>query len=97
MSNDIEFIDGFFVKEPHANAPDFVKAKVNLKRRDLLEWLSARQDDWVNIDIKVSREGKWYASVDSWVPDSHAGATKKSAPAAQPAKKDEFINDDIPF
>ena len=93
MSNDIEFIDGFFVKEPHANAPDFVKAKVNLKRRELLEWLSARQDDWVNIDIKVSREGKWYASVDSWVPDSQ----KESAPAAQPAKEDEFINDDIPF
>ena len=83
MANEMEFIEGFFALAPHANAPDFVKAKVNIKREDLLQWLSARQDEWINIDIKEARSGKWYASVDNWQP------TEKPAT--------EEVDDDIPF
>lgn len=78
-----DLINGLFAKAPHANAPDFVKAKVNIKREDLLQWLSARQDEWINIDIKEARSGKWYASVDNWQP------TEKPAT--------EEFDDDIPF
>jgi hypothetical protein len=87
-----EFIDGFFCKKPHENAPNFIKAKVNIKRRELLEWLASRQDDWINIDIKESREGKFYAEIDDWKPNSKMGGP----PPAQKSD-DEFINDDIPF
>ena len=78
-----DLINGLFAKAPHANAPDFVKAKVNIKREDLLQWLSARQDEWINVDIKEARSGKWYASVDNW------------QPTEKPATED--FDDDIPF
>jgi hypothetical protein len=109
MANEMEFIEGFFAKAPHANAPDFVKAKVNIKREDLLQWLSARQDEWINIDIKEARSGKWYASVDNWQPSegNNASFEQTSAPVSQPPGFDNVppddysdvnsTDDDIPF
>jgi hypothetical protein len=67
--NGIEFIDGLSVKAPHTNAPDFVKAKIDIKREQMLKWLMNRDDEWINIDVKISKSGKWYASVDNWKPD----------------------------
>ena len=69
MSDQMEFIDGLFAKAPHPNAPDFVKAKISIKREELINWLNNRSDEWVNIDVKEGRTGKWYASVDNWKPD----------------------------
>ena len=43
MANEMEFIEGLFVKAPHENAPDFVKAKVNIKRNDLDALLASRR------------------------------------------------------
>ena len=48
----MEFIDGLFAKAPHPNAPDFVKAKISIKREELINWLNNRSDEWVNIDVK---------------------------------------------
>ena len=43
MSNDIEFIDGFFAKAPHENAPEFVKAKSTSNVKNfLVGFLDAR-------------------------------------------------------
>lgn len=109
MANEMEFIEGFFAKAPHANAPDFVKAKVNIKREDLLQWLSARQDEWINIDIKEARSGKWYASVDNWQPsEGNSPSFEQSSPPASvppgfdngPPDDYQDVNskdDDIPF
>ena len=58
MSNEPEFIDGFFAKAPHENAPEFVKAKVNIKREELLRWLNNKSDEWISVDIKEGRSGK---------------------------------------
>lgn len=58
MADDIEFVNGLIVKEPHANAPDFVKCAISIKVSDLSEWLSGRSDEWVNIDVKESKGGK---------------------------------------
>jgi len=41
---------------------------VSLKRDELIRWLQQRQDEWINLEIKVGRTGKWYASVDNWKP-----------------------------
>ena len=100
MANEMEFIEGLFVKAPHKNAPDFVKAKVNIKRNDLIQWLSARNDEWINIDIKEAHSGKWYASVDNWQPNevNDAAAAQTPPPASLPAGIDEgTFDDDIPF
>ena len=57
--SDIEFINGLMAKQPNENAPDFVKASISIKREELIAWLSSRNDEWINADIKESRGGKW--------------------------------------
>ena len=91
MADDIEFVNGLIVKQPHANAPDFVKCAISIKVADLSEWLSGRNDEWVNIDVKESKGGKWYAAVSNFKP-THKQENKPGAnvPAAE-------YDDDLPF
>jgi len=84
-----KFVNGLIVKAPHDRAPDFVKCRISIKRKDLGNWLRGRDDDWINLDVKVSREGKWYAEINDWKPDSKS---------EEPVKKDDHdFDDDIPF
>jgi len=66
---DNKFVDGFFVKAPRAGAPDFVKGSVSLKREEFMRWVSQQTDEWVNLDLKEGRSGKWYALVNDWKPN----------------------------
>ena len=71
MSDDIEFVDGLLVKPPHAKAPSFVKASIAIKVEDLGKWLREKYkagEEWVNLDIKESKNGRWYASVSNFKP-----------------------------
>lgn len=98
------FIDGLIVKAPHSNAPDFVKAKLSIKREEMIGWLQQQSGEWINADIKESRAGKWYAAIDNWKPDpDRAGG---GAPPADgnppPGNYDDSpppadYDDDIPF
>lgn len=91
--NDIEFVNGLIVKQPHANAPDFVKCAISIKVADLSEWLSGRNDEWVNIDVKESKGGKWYAAVSNFKPKQQD--RKENKPGANVPAAD--YDDDIPF
>ena len=93
MSDEKEFVDGLIVKAPHAKAPDFVKASISIKRKDLGNWLRQKDDEWINLQVKESRGGKWYAEVDTWKPD----AGKNSASQSGLQNKPEMKDDDIPF
>jgi len=101
MSTDTKFINGLIVKEPNERAPDYVKARLSIKREELIAWLQSEQGEWINADIKVSQGGKWYAAVDDWKPDSQRGqqssrpARQQSAPQ-RPAPVDDFADDDLP-
>ena len=98
MQDQIEFIDGLFAKAPHPNAPDFIKANISIKREEMLNWLSARSDEWINIDVKEARSGKWYAAVDNWQPNANAAPTSAvTASAPPPPPPEEDFDDDIPF
>lgn len=91
MADDIEFVNGLIVKAPHANAPDFVKAAISIKVADLTEWLSGRDEEWINIDVKESRGGKWYVAVSTFKPKQQ----QEQKPGANvPASE---YDDDIPF
>jgi hypothetical protein len=101
MANDIEFVDGLIVKAPNPKAPDFVKASISIKVEDLGKWLRAKYkagDEWVNIDVKEAKSGKWYAAVSNFKPKA-----KEEAPATrqvqQPPNGGKFddMADDIPF
>lgn len=82
-----KFVDGFFVKEPHENAPDFVKCKISMKRQEVISWLNAQDEDWINLDVKKSRDGKLYAQVDNWKPGQRQ----------EPQGGTPTTGDDVPF
>ena len=100
MSNDTQFIGGLIVKAPHENAPEYVKAKLSIKREELIGWLQQQSGDWINAEVKVSQAGKYYAAVDTWKPDSQKGGTSSARQAPSNPRRDaepDGIEDDIPF
>ena len=100
--SDKEFISGLIVKAPHDNAPEYVKAKLSIRREELIAWLQTKDSDWVNADVKVSQGGKWYAAVDNWKPSGN-GTPRSSRHTERPARATdeparEFEDSDsIPF
>ena len=70
MSNDKKYFPkGLYYKEPHPNAPDFVKGKVSIKVDEFKQYLNNVKGEYLNVDLKVSQDGKPYAEVDTWKPD----------------------------
>lgn len=97
--SDSKFIPGLFFKDKHENAPDFVICKGSVKVADLLAWLQKQGGEWVNFDLKRSRDGKPYASVDDWKPNQSGGQSQEPArrePAPQQVPAD-FADDDLNF
>ncbi len=68
--SDIKFVDGLIIKAPNDKTPDFIKMQISINRKSLGNWLRAETDEWISIDIKESRAGKLYASVNEWKPDA---------------------------
>ena len=93
MADDIQFVDGLIVKAPRPGAPDFVKASISIRVEDLGKWLreqyKAGNKEWINVDVKESKGGKWYAAVNTFKPE------KKAAPEQKRPMED--MADDIPF
>ena len=87
-----EFPKGLIVKAPRDGAPDFVIASISIKREELIEWLSSKDGDWINLDVKEAKSGHWYASVNTFKPKQSPQETKPGAnvPAAE-------YDDGIPF
>ena len=101
MAQDNTFIPGLFFKDKHENAPDFVIAKGSIKVADMAAFLSQHSGEWVNFDLKRSRDGKPYAQIDTWepkgngTPRNNAPRPQRAAPATQPM--DDFGDETIPF
>jgi len=88
---DIVFLDGLIVKKPEG-APDFVIAKLSIKREELITFLQNQEGDWLNADIKESKAGKFYAALDTWKPDG-----QRATPPTSDNRTSEDPNDTIPF
>lgn len=111
MSGDNEYLNGLIFKHKHEKAPDYVIAKVSIKRLELIESLQAREGEWINLDLKESQAGKLHAPIDNWKPNSEGGnAARTQRQERSGPRKDEFtdngrqsapatpfIDDDIPF
>lgn len=96
---DKEFVPGLFAKPPHPNSPDFVKASVSIKVKDLGNFLREKNkagEEWVNVQLKESQGGKWYAEVDNWKPDSNQGQSNQSSAQQHGGGQPEDF-DDLPF
>jgi len=93
-----EFVDGLIIKAPRDGAPDFVKCSISIKRKDLGNWLRSKSDEWINLDVKVSQQGKWYAEVNNWKPsEGQMNQARQAAQGTQQQPTQEFPDDDIPF
>lgn len=64
------FLNGLIFKMPRENAPDFIKGSLSIKREEMIQALSELDDDWINLDLKVSRQGKSYAQINEWKPSN---------------------------
>ena len=102
--SDPKFINGLIVKAPNERAPEYIKARISIKREELIEWLQQQDGEWINADIKVSQNGKWYAAVDDWKPNQGNGTPRRSGPEttqqpqrATDSQQDDFDSDSIPF
>ena len=88
-----DLVNGLYPKQKSSNAPDFVLCKLSINVQQFREWFGNYLkehpgEEWVNLDLKVSRAGKGYAQVDTWKPSG-----EKKAAAPEP----EFADSDIPF
>ena len=101
--SDVKFINGMFVNPPHEKAPDFVKAGISFRREQFIEWLNEQtpnEKGYIRIQVKESKEGKYYAALDDYKPTNRKeGHNKAKADGYAPEKK-AFVDDDlndIPF
>lgn len=86
--SEIQFVDGISLKSK-TFADGNVLLKMGLHCEKLIDFLYTHKGDgqYVNIDIKKSKNGNWYASLDTWKPDP----SKKQ-------EQDEIIGEEeIPF
>ena len=95
---DAEFITGLLVKAPHEKAPEYVKARLSIKREELIAWLQSKDGEWINADVKVSQGGKWYCAVDTWKPKDRQEAPRQAPKQDKPAAGGgSFQDDEIPL
>ena len=100
MSDEKIFAAGLIVKR-HERAPEFVLCNLSVKVDEFAAFAQQHQSNgWLNIQCKVSKNGKMYAELDTWKPtDGDAAKTgvAQARQAAAPAQDYPEFNDDIPF
>lgn len=67
--SEIQFVKGLYAKAKHPNSPTFIVCKLSAKRQELIDWLETRGDEWVNMEVKIAKDGqKLYVCVEdeSW-------------------------------
>lgn len=69
-TDEIQFIDGLIAKRSE-NAKDFQIVKLSFKVEEFQKFLTNNnKKGWMNVDVKRSKAGKIYASLDTWEPNS---------------------------
>jgi hypothetical protein len=68
-----DLVNGLYPKK-RDNQPDWVIGKLSINVEQFREWMKAHLaansgDEWINIDMAVSKQGKGYAKLDTWKPE----------------------------
>lgn len=86
------FAKGFSFKR-NDNAPDFVVGKMSVNIESANEYFEKHGDNgWVNFEVKLGKNGKYYCEHDSWKPNKDEAPKTKAVDIA-PSNDDE----DLPF
>ena len=65
------FANGIMYKPPTEKAPDFVKGSISVKVDEFTAFLAEHNNGgWVNLDIKLSKNEKYYIELNVWKPQS---------------------------
>ena len=97
MSNEVQFIPGLIAKAPGDKAPEYVKCKLSIKRAELLAWLQSQSGEWINGEVKVSRNGKMYVQLDTWKPNQGERQEPRKPAQSKAPPADDFEDDSLPF
>jgi hypothetical protein len=64
------FPQGMWLNSPPENAPEFIKAKIDIEVSEFCKWLQKNEDEKgkVHLDILKSKEGKNYLKLNTWKP-----------------------------
>jgi len=89
------FANGFIFKR-NDNAPDFVVGKLSIKSQDAIMFINQHnKKGWLNLDIKKSKEGKFYIELDTYEAKDYNDSEVKK----REVKKEDkiIISEDLPF
>tara|TARA_R110000782_G_C14469044_1_gene374435 strand:+ start:10 stop:333 length:324 start_codon:yes stop_codon:yes gene_type:complete len=101
--NKKEFALGLFfhetelTKDIQTNEKQFIFFKVGIKKKELIAYLESKlsEDDWINIDIKRSRENKFYGEVNTYKPKTE---DKPESNSDSNSDSNAYaLKDEIPF
>jgi len=69
MSEEKKLVEGLYPKEGKV---DFVKCQLSIKKDQFTNWykkkLENKEEEWINIDVLVSKGGKWYCAENNFKP-----------------------------
>ena len=94
MSNptDKVFANGLIVKR-NENAPAFVTCSLSVKVEEFIAFLSDNESNgWVNLSVKQSQGGKYYAELDTWKPKAQEQEVTEI-----PVTENNDAGGDLPF
>lgn len=97
---DKKFIKGLWFNLPHEKAPDFIKGNISISKDSFMEWLKAEKPNekgYIKIDLKVSRENKPYAEINTYKSDQSKQGTLGNEQVDNADGVDETSPDGVPF
>lgn len=85
------FVNGFRFSELNERTPTFIIAKIGIKVDEFAAFMQQHQKNngYVNIDIKVGKNGKQYAELNTYVP--------QKPPAFLDKKGNDVDTSHVPF
>lgn len=90
---DKTFADGLRV-DRNEKAPDFVICQLGVNVATFTDFLTKhqKQSGWVNLDVKKSKNGKYYAELNDWTPEQRVTNEE-----AREAVEDGIDPSEVPF
>lgn len=103
--SDKNFVNGLVVKR-NEKAPEFVICNLSFKAGDFVKYIGENsKNGWLNVDIKLSKGGKYYAEKNIWEKKEEKQETKAKQEVVdeepietiERENEEEILPDDIPF
>lgn len=91
QNSEKNYANGFILTR-RPQAPEFIVGNVSINVAQFTEWLNQHKNErgWINIDLKQSQNGKYYAEQNTWQPSTDNQPT-------QAAQNNQAEDDDLPF